>query len=163
MTTTDEPPDEVYEEQEAHDLRRALGLRPVAYLSDGKGPHPDSRPCPDWCWNKTSGYLHDVEQEHPLDAVHRMDGVPGVALSLYEAEPGRGASSDRWTVLSTLEPWLEQVGQSDPQIHFGLREYRGREPHYQHDFLRLALDDARHLVTVLSHLIDTGQRDGLRS
>lgn len=159
QTSTDNQT-EPYEEQEEHDLRAALGLRPIAFRHDSD--HPDTRPCPSWCWIASptaveAGYSHEIDQRHPMAAMHTLSSVPSVALSLYEADRPKGGGS-RWTVLSTLEPRLQQEGQGEPEVRIALREYEGRESSYQDDFLRMSLDDVQDLIAVLSHLVKTAEQ-----
>lgn len=143
---------ELFENREVWALRRRLGIRPIAH---NQGDHPDSGPCPAWCWIATAGHDgwgHEINQRHPMAATHTSDdNVPEVALSLYEADPGRG--EDPWVRLSTLEPRLEQVGQGDPEVVIGRRTYKGRECTWEDEFLRLTLDDTQDLIAVLAHLV----------
>ena len=161
MTTTAIPTepqteDEEFEEPENAVLRRELGLRPIHHPQDG--PHPDQRPCPSWCWiSHYEEYEHEVDWGRPLDAVHRQEVTPSVAASLYPGEYV-AVGGTRCVHVATIEPRLEQVGQTEPVINVAMRRYEKGEQKYEDEFLRLAITDARELVTALNYLIETADR-----
>lgn len=92
-----------------------------------------------------------------MTATHSMECTPSVALSLYPADPPRGAGS-RYVLLTALEPRLQQHGQQEPTIQVGMRTYEGREQQYVDDFLRLSIDDAEDLITALSYLVKVAEQ-----
>ena len=107
IQTNDEDENQ-FEEPEDACLRRELGLRPTHYLEHSasqKDPHPDTRPCPSWCWIGQEGddFVHEVNWEHPLSAMHTMGATPSVVASLYPGSFGSG--SPRCIHSATLEPY----------------------------------------------------------
>ena len=160
MTATAEPSTELLEdpteylEPETYTLQAKLGLRPHHFQENG--PHPDTQPCPSWCWIAKWGKDgHEIEWRHPLEATHTMEGTPQIAASLYPAEPGSQAYPT--VVMATIEPRLQQVGQQPPTIRVAFRSYEGREQTYNDELLKLSIDDAEDLIAALSYLVKTAE------
>src|SRR5688572_26628730 len=81
QTSIDDERSEMFESASMTALRRELGVRPIAFKADSE--HPDTEPCPPWCWiaEATKDYYHEVDQRHPIAATHTTDdNVPEVAL-----------------------------------------------------------------------------------
>jgi hypothetical protein len=79
------PPDLLDEHLEKSDvaITRHLGLRPTHYSE--RGPHPDERPCPSWCWiGQSNGeYEHEIDVTQPFVAFHSMEGTANIAAHSY--------------------------------------------------------------------------------
>ena len=147
-----------YEEPADADLRAQLGLRPIYYSSSGvKGSHPDQRPCPSWCWiGQSDEYEHEVIGQHPMSAIHTLEGTPSIVASQYWA-PRHKLSGDG-VGPATIEFHLDQVGQGDPVVKVYLRAHEAGSTEEERrigfaEVLRLSLTDAEELATVLQHLV----------
>lgn len=132
-------------------LRAQLGVRPRFYSrSAEKGTHPDTRPCPSWCWvGQDDKYDHEVNPSHPLVATHTPAFHSSVVATLYAGE----VVDDDVMQMATIEPQLEQ---SVPRIYVRLRHYPGGEQDFR-ERLCLTLTDARELVTALNYLIEAAE------
>jgi hypothetical protein len=146
-----------YEEPADATLRAHLGLRPIVYNEHDCTADP--RPCPSWCWiGQSNGeYEHEIEPSHPMSATHTLEASPSIVASQYVGDSVRG-EDPRLVTPATIEPRLEQVGQGEPIVHVALRHGYGKQHTYEDDRLLLSLDDARELVTVLNHLIETADK-----
>lgn len=124
--------------------------------------HPDTRPCPPWCWltaDNPEGYSHEISPDRITAARHDMGEPINVRASLYGAEQEGG----RVVTTATLEVALEQDGADEPRFQVALRHYAREKGsnglyssvmHYDHDRLRLTAEDARELALVLTYLTD---------
>lgn len=135
------------EEPEDRALRTDLGLRP-SYYPD-RSSHPDTRPCPSWCWvGQSDGeYDHEIDVHHPMTAEHSMSGAPRIVASQYAGEAVR---REGWTQTATIELHLRQRGQGEPLIEVYLRQWLGQKQHFE-EVLRLSVTDAEELSRALAH------------
>ncbi|RLV49010.1 hypothetical protein D9V37_10525 [Nocardioides mangrovicus] len=148
-------------------LRRALGVRPSNYFSDGrKGEHPDPNPCPTWCWvarETDEIYGHEVGWSNPMRAHHHLLATPTTVASLYSGTWYSGTGDrvgTREVVTSSIETQLEQIGTREPMIRVSPRHWPdGRELKLV-EKLRLRVEDARELITALTYVCDVA--DGKR-
>lgn len=137
-----------------------LGLRRHVWsLNGGKGDHPDQRPCPSWCWvAQHAEYDHPIGSDQPMQAEHSMEARASVALTLYRGSQG-GADGERYMESATLEPRIEQVGQDAPILVIGGRFHDddGKQA-YDHEMVKMTVDDTRDLIKVLTHLVEVAER-----
>src|SRR5688572_6431899 len=78
--------------------------------------HPDTRPCPAWCWisaNNPDGYSHEIIHDDIETAVHTSEEPIDTRASLYPADQDTAARTTRF---ATLESSLEQRGADNPQV-----------------------------------------------
>lgn len=147
-TPIEDPENEV--EPLDYALRQHLGLTPFVHYDNNDHAHPDTRPCPAWCWvGNADGYEHEINRWAPLTATHALGGFIHIGARHYIADK----DGDRIR-LATIEPWIEQEGAADPVIGIALRHRGKRGQHkYSHDRLKMHPDEARELVRALEFLI----------
>src|SRR4051794_20704574 len=92
-------------------LRRRLGLRPVVYPD--RWEHPDTRPCPPWCWvTRSDGvHRHEIVAAHPMRALHHVAEIVRIVASLYPGEPLLGVGKSQMRT-ATVDADLTQLGSS---------------------------------------------------
>ncbi|MGC4112334.1 MAG: hypothetical protein QM747_18330 [Nocardioides sp.] len=141
-------------------LPKAPKRRPRTYYND----HPDTRPCPPWCWivtdNPDGSYTHDisgtVEPRRMFEVEHTTHRRYPVVASLYTGHVARGGADLADT--ATIELNLRQVGQREPRIDVALRhnvweQGKGWVPEYDYQRLKLSIEDARELSAMLAHVV----------
>ncbi|MEP6814122.1 MAG: hypothetical protein ABI873_01080 [Marmoricola sp.] len=147
-----------FEEPEDVALRERLGLRPVWYANDCKETHPDTRPCPSWCWQASSpeSETHEVTADHVAAASHALEPAPSILASLYESDLER--QEPHGVAAAQIETHLVQLGGDEPQITVYLRDYPDRKRRFE-ERLRLTVADAREVITALSYVCEVAERD----
>jgi hypothetical protein len=151
-----------YEEPAEAALRTQLGLRPTHYstTSDAmKGNHPDTGPCPAWCFvaDPSVEWGHEIDRDHPTVATHSYDVTASIVASLYpgafERHPAEKPGDVEYVIASTIEARLPQVGQQDPEIRVALRHQDRPVSKAFVELVRLSVTDARELAAILTHLV----------
>jgi hypothetical protein len=150
MTTIEHSTAADYEEPSETALRDTLGLRPTHY---GRlEAHPDTAPCPPWCWIGLSHgeFEHELSLKHPMTATHRIEGAPSIVASLYGG--GSLTTGGDPVEVATIIVGLAQNGSSEPVVEVSLRQYVDRKLRLD-DALNLSVADARELVSALTYVV----------
>ena len=139
-----------YEEDDDYTRRQVLGLRPI--FAGGKDPHPDTIPCPPWCWRagEPTG-SHAPSPQRPTWSWHTSHPV---SLA-WEAVAGEQIEDG--VALSTIDVGLQGWRDQEPRIQvtpdrFGDMSFVGTSR--TRPSVILTLDDAQELAGMLLPLVE---------
>jgi hypothetical protein len=153
------PIDDIFEPDDVA-LRQRLGVRPIYYWAEAS-THPDREPCPPWCWAQQGDddWMHEIDEEHPMVATHKLEPVPTTVATLYRGERRARESQDDPSYVETasIESYLEQVGQHEPIVKLDLCHHpRGK--YARENRLRLTVADTEDLISALTFLVKEARR-----
>ena len=129
--------------------------------------HPDTRPCPSWCYvgieNDRDTYDHEILEDQISEAVHSFDKRLTTRASLYPASTDHAT---RVVEVATFVTHLRQVGAGEPIVGVGLRQYPRTQDadglyrrHVKYsDLMDLTVEDARELAAMLTYVCDLAER-----